>query len=955
MPPEVDRLFLVWSRTLKPPTLRLIHASLLTAVVGAARLARVGTGSWRLVAGILLIAWILVVVVTIWNYRRRSKNLRWVLRRVIGDANPKQGERADRALSLLERARKDPSEGSLELANLHLARQIERVSVDAVRSAAEQRAGRMQKIALVLAASGLLLVGLEPLRIVEGLDVLSARGGNAPIDLSYVHALRVEVQPPEYLRQTPQSYIDESKIRAPYGSVVTFRGAPMHSGRRLVLTDGSREIPFLDDGSGKVLARWPLKESVTLDVAARFGDVRIGQGEPVHLESIADAAPEVIVDGAPRTMKILEVTEIPVLYHATDDHGLREIALVLRAGPREERRVLARLDGETKRDEGGYQLRNTDSFLRNAYLPVEVTVEARDNDPLTGPKWGKSSPLILLPPAIGEPEALRYEALLATRGGFIDLLAAVMEAPERSSSAELAKLHEQWLEPVQKSFQEATGGTFGGLRLPGRTVMFAEGQLRKIVDALKAERRAPGARTHQESIKVIESTVLAMDRITLALAGRDARSVSKRLSRVALDAADQLHRVRLGTQRVEDGLAHVDAAILILDPSGKALSRLGSLGADLGSIVANDLRRLHRALKAKDLYHAELVAYDLGLRLQRANPSFAGGAGGVGEGDGHGKGSPADEAASGEGEGAESGEEDAFQAEQQALQELLRDHAGNMESTQQAMKKAGEDALSGDLLEEAKRHAQQVRQAVQGLPRQGEGEESSGAARELAEQTAQSLEHGDIRGALEAARAAEKSLEEGARVARQQEDPVARMIAKNLEEARQGLSPERRWMEDALQKMQQAMRQKADLKDASERELRLAERTRDLGKQAQGERGSLPQQALERLQQAEQAMRDASKAMDQGNGEEALEHQRKAQHLLDGAGAPEDERSQEPPPNQREDGTGRSSATGPAAIPGADEHQGPQEFRKRVSEGLKQGQTPSLREAIKRYAERLLR
>jgi hypothetical protein len=46
---------------------------------------------------------------------------------------------------------------------------------------------------------------------------------------------------------------------------------------------------------------------------------------------------------------------------------------------------------------------------------------------------------------------------------------------------------------------------------------------------------------------------------------------------------------------------------------------------------------------------------------------------------------------------------------------------------------------------------------------------------------------------------------------------------------------------------------------------------------------------------------------------------------------------------------------GPAPIPKADDHKGPEDFRRRVMEGLKQGQSPGLKAAIKRYAEKLLR
>ncbi len=85
--------------------------------------------------------------------------------------------------------------------------------------------------------------------------------------------------------------------------------------------------------------------------------------------------------------------------------------------------MLARLDGETKSDRGGQLLRLRDPFLKTSHAPVEVTVEAKDNDPLTGPKWGTSAAMALIPPDVGEPEARRLEALRALRGALVDSLA----------------------------------------------------------------------------------------------------------------------------------------------------------------------------------------------------------------------------------------------------------------------------------------------------------------------------------------------------------------------------------------------------------------------------------------------------------------------------------------------------------------------------------------------------
>ena len=55
------------------------------------------------------------------------------------------------------------------------------------------------------------------------------------------------------------------------------------------------------------------------------------------------------------------------------------------------------------------------------------------------------------------------------------------------------------------------------------------------------------------------------------------------------------------------------------------------------------------------------------------------------------------------------------------------------------------------------------------------------------------------------------------------------------------------------------------------------------------------------------------------------------------------------------DGDGQRTSTAKQDIPGKDQHRGPAEFRRRVTEGLGGATDPVLREAVKRYAEGLLR
>src|SRR6185295_9346485 len=184
-------------------------------------------------------------------------------------------------------------------------------------------------------------------------------------------------------------------------------------------------------------------------------------------------APVVTLEGAPKTVKLLDTPEIEISYDAIDDHGLREVHLVLRSAGREERRVLARLDGETIHNRGGHRLRASDAFLKRSYAPVEITVEARDNDPLRGPKWGKSAAITVIPPIVGEPEAMRYEALARSRDGFVDLLAFRIEN-DIGPSVDTGQLRAHALRETEETDRAITelettlSGSYGGLSISRR-------------------------------------------------------------------------------------------------------------------------------------------------------------------------------------------------------------------------------------------------------------------------------------------------------------------------------------------------------------------------------------------------------------------------------------------------------------------------------------------------------
>ena len=166
------------------------------------------------------------------------------------------------------------------------------------------------------------------------------------------------------------------------------------------------------------------------------------------------------------------------------------------------------------------------------------------------------------------------------------------------------------------------------------------------------------------------------------------------------------------------------------------------------------------------------------------------------------------------------------------------------------------------------------------------------------------------------------------------------------------LEREMAWAEDAMEKLRRsaANRAKGDLGDSSKDEGKLADRSRNLGKKAESGDGSLPQESLERLNEAERTMRDAQRALKEGDGENGLRLQKSAQRLLEMA------RGEREPSN---DGEGKPKdgkmPSGKAEIPDKDKHRGPEDFRRRVMKGLGGSTDPLLRDAVRRYAEGLLK
>ena len=940
----VLRLSAVWQSELGRRAGRVMLALFVLSVVLAAHLARRGTTPARAGAAALVCGVVLLAIVRRRRERRIFMDPPSVIRRVVTPADPEVSAQALRAHALVDTTTRDASRGSSELAALHFRRVLNKVSLEAVRRAARREAARLswaQLLCVLLAGAGLLF---EPARIVEGLDVLFARRGVAPLDLNWLGLLRVSAQAPAYLKGGEQSLFASLPSQLPEGSVVTVRGVPERAGRQLVLSDGKREVAFVNDGAGGVVARWKLEAATKLRVAARFGDVLIRESDELELLAIPDAPPRIDLEDAPRTVMLRDVESLDFRYLVVDDHGLRQIDLVLRSAGREERRTLLRLDGQSRVERGAHALGARDAALRRMFLPVVATIEARDNDAAHPDKWGKSAAITIVPPAVGEPQALRYRALVTARDAIVDLLDHELEsgrlrkekpgAFDASRDKERAALKQK----AVAAMQSALSGVFAGVRTSAGFSAFVQGQARAL------EKRATDERRRAEDV------LLAFDAALRGLSARDAADVSRRLGDVAEEAAEGAKLAVVGEAK-QQGRARLSAALAALEPGAHNLVSLGSLGADIGSVALGDLGRIRRAEARGAFSEAELAARHLAARLRRPSPSFStAGGGGVESGRG----------AEGPGEPSEADRQ--FDQLMREIEQLAAEHSEQIRAVESALKEADEGSADQELKREAAERAARLRDKLAALPDPGSPPGSARAAgalgREHMNAMAQQLERLTLMDAVETARRAECQLQEAARLARQPRTVGDFVDESALSSAEREVAEQRAWAEQALQRQRQraAERGAGALNDLATREEGLARRAGNLAGRGEHSEAKLSEDMQEALEGAENAMRQAARELSNGRGDPALEFQRDAQRLLERAnpGRTSDPDDEARGKNQGSDEGGKGDASTRAHVPAANKGRRAEDFRRRVLDGLSQERRGRLGPAVERYAEGLL-
>jgi hypothetical protein len=927
----------IWQRAVQGPAGFAQKAAWLGGVLGLAVLARFGTPFARSAA---LVGCVMGVAfaVGLWVLRsRRTPDVRALVRQVITPTDAAIGQKALRAAQLVERLAGEGTDLSRDLARYHLDRVVEGASIERVERAAARRARIYRALAVTLALSVGTLGVLRFRELCEGFDVLLARDTRAPVPMLWTERLRIVAQPPAYLRIPPRRLLTGATSMLPKGTSLTLRARPLFDDRKLVVSDGEREVPFVSDGEGGVVAHYDITDDAELVVAARFGEVLIVEPERLHVIALSDEAPRVVLEDAPQSFRLSELERLELRWRAADDHGLTQVDLVLRSGTREERRSLGSYDAETAHLQGGHVLLPTDPFLRSLYLPASVSIEAKDNDPVGGSKWGKSLSFEVLPSAVGESDAARYLALTRARDRFVDAL-AVLKLPGPLTPDDDARYTARIAEAIS-GFEAAVSRSYGNLRVPPGLRTFALGRLR-----LLANRKGPPL----AQAPALGELILAVDGALSSLSSRDAQRVAKLLADVAEEAMVGAAQARV-VEGGQMGVERLDRALFALRAGAEQLTSIGSLGSDLGSVAAADLGRVQRARDGNDYFHAELAARHLADRLRRPTPSFgASGPGGVEAGAGGasepGHGEPSSDA-------AQKYDELALQ-----IAELARQHAGVVESVDQALSdaRAGENDDAA-LRAEAERRASALRDAVEDLPEPGRSPGSADAAgalgREHARAMAYNLENLRLDQAVESGRRAVSALQEATNKA-----GFGTRLGPESQAARASVEEQLAWAESQLESTRERSRERArsGLQAPAALEEELAGTAADLARRGEGDKSPMPGEVTERLRQADQLMRQAARELAGGSGEAGLELQRQAQRLLEIANpGKSNEPAPEPDQRDKDEDSGRQPGFR-GEVPEAAEQNKAEEFRRRVLQSLGDS-SGRFAPAIKRYAEGLLR
>ncbi len=243
--------------------------------------------------------------------------------------------------------------------------------------------------------------------------------------------LSLTLRYPEYLkRQERKLDAISGGLVAPLGTTVVLEGRSLVEGadRGAVNLPDKKQSPLSVGVDGVIRGRFVVGAGGNFSLALGTRSLFV-EGPERHIEVEEDSPPSVRLLRPVGSVEVSEDGEVILELEAEDDHGLRHVDLILRAGTNLElRKTIIRLADRVKQLKTEYRW-SPESVRIGDETDVQLELEAFDDDSIRGPKPGHTEPLdvrILTPLS-------RHKSVVTDQSkaldALIDLLARRLETP----------------------------------------------------------------------------------------------------------------------------------------------------------------------------------------------------------------------------------------------------------------------------------------------------------------------------------------------------------------------------------------------------------------------------------------------------------------------------------------------------------------------------------------------
>jgi hypothetical protein len=287
-----------------------------------------------------------------------------------------------------------------------------------------------------------------------------------------------------------------------------------------------------------------------------------------RIDIIPDAAPQIDLLAPEPELEIEEGRVITLEYEARDDFGVRELALVYRAGGLAEKRlVIDRVDEPVRRYQGRYFWDGTDLFGA-AGEAVTYYIEVWDNDTVSGPKRGISATHVLRLKSREEEHRQLDEMQQQVAEKLVDLLADQLELNTRT--AELAQQPPSPHLPAAKALEARQAE----LQEQAQALVAQLDQMLQMLeqDYLSDYTRYEDTRTLRENLNFTQDTLMREAQRHLAPPSRQAQP--------PLPSAHSPQRPE--RQPPADSMPSVDQALAKQEAAQSELERMALFAQDIG-------------------------------------------------------------------------------------------------------------------------------------------------------------------------------------------------------------------------------------------------------------------------------------------------------------------------------------------------------------------------------------